>query len=460
MRIYPKFLGGLLCAGFTCLASAAPDPVRAAYVIMGADGQASARVITTEAACPVISLDGQSRDMMVRAAPATIPDRGGAQKDSKVAAFPVLTCEIGLPRGVKEVLVAGRRLPTPKAAPRRILIIGDTGCRMKASENAFQACNDTNKWPFAQVAEQAARLKPDLVIHVGDYHYRESPCPDGNAGCAGSPWGFGFDAWEADVFQPARALLAAAPWVVVRGNHESCFRAGQGWFRFLDPTPWTAARSCDQPAQDKEGDYSAPYAVPIGDDTQLIIFDSAKAAGKAYGPTEPAFGRYREQLAFAATLSRRLPHSLFLNHHPILGFAPRVNKDGSSEVLPGSAALQSVMGAEQPGRLLPPGVDAALHGHVHLFEAISFSSDHPATFVSGNGSSAMDKGLPAKLPAGTQPAPGASVEEFFTSAETGFLTMEKRDADWLFTEWNRDGKPTLACTLHGSKSHCTPIAPE
>jgi hypothetical protein len=50
-----------------------------------------------------------------------------------------------------------------------------------------------------------------------------------------SPWGYGWDTWKADFFDPAQALLKAAPWVMVRGNHETCTRAGQGWWRFLDP---------------------------------------------------------------------------------------------------------------------------------------------------------------------------------------------------------------------------------
>ena len=455
-RTYRAALVGLLGAGLLGNAPAASEPLRATYVVMGADGQAIARVITDEASCPAITLDGQTQAMSVRAAPAIVPQRGGAQKDGKEADFPVLTCESYLPKEVRDIQVSGQRLPSPQAAPQRIVIIGDTGCRMKQSENAFQDCNDTEKWPFAQVAEQAARMKPDLVIHVGDYHYRESPCPEGRVGCSGSPWAYGFDAWDADFFQPAKSLLAAAPWVVVRGNHESCFRAGQGWFRFLDPSPWTTERSCDRPAQDKLGDYSEPYAVPIAADSQLIVFDSSKAAGKAYGPSDEPFLRYREELQQAARLAQERPHSLFLNHHPILAFAPQLGTDGRMTIKPGNAALQSVMSSGQPQRLFPPGVDAALHGHVHLFQAISFASDHPATFVSGNGSSATDKALPPTLPAGSQPAPGATVDEFFTSSDIGFLTMDRSGPNWLLTEWNRAGKASLTCLLYGSKSHCTP----
>ena len=57
---------------------------------------------------------------------------------------------------------------------KRIVVIGDTGCRLKGDN--VQDCNDPAQWPFAAIARLAAARHPDLVIHVGDYHYRESPC--------------------------------------------------------------------------------------------------------------------------------------------------------------------------------------------------------------------------------------------------------------------------------------------
>ena len=92
-------------------------------------------------------------------------------------------------------------LPVPVANPQRILVVGDTGCRIKGA--SLQACNDPMQWPFLAVSQAAAGLKPDLIIHVGDYLYRESPCPAGNAGCAGSPWG---DNWVT-ARPPARLRL-------------------------------------------------------------------------------------------------------------------------------------------------------------------------------------------------------------------------------------------------------------
>ena len=48
-----------------------------------------------------------------------------------------------------------------------------------------------------------------------------------------------------------------------------------------------------------------------------------------------------------------------------------------------------------PGRLFPPGVELALHGHVHLFESLNFASEHPATIVLGNSGSENEGLLPA-----------------------------------------------------------------
>jgi hypothetical protein len=230
VRLLPLFIAVTGCAGV------APQPdsghqVRQAYVVRGEGMTRLARVLTAAPACPVIEVDGHAQPMAVRAPAGTVPERSSDQADRKSAAFPVTTCEAVLPVGASQARVGGVDLALGRAEPERIVIIGDSGCRMKASENAFQSCNDETTWPLAQVARSAAALKPDLVIHVGDLHYRESPCPQGEASCQGSPWGFGADAWMADFFDPVRPLLNAAPWVFVRGNHETCARAGQGWFR-------------------------------------------------------------------------------------------------------------------------------------------------------------------------------------------------------------------------------------
>ncbi len=446
-----SFLSVLFTFGLTAGASA--GSFFQAYVVVGEAGKPVARAVTTDTRCPDISIDGKPpRAMQMRAAAANVPNRGGAQTESKGVNFSVAVCDSPVPAGAKKISVAGVALPVPVAHPKRILIIGDTGCRMKGSENAFQSCNDPETWAFRTISETAAKWKPDLIVHLGDINYRESPCPADNAGCADSAWGYGFDTWNADFFQPGKALLRAAPWVAVRGNHESCIRAGQGWFRFLDPSPYDSRRSCDDPAFDTDGDFSEPYAVPIAADTQLIVFDSSKAAGKSYAAEDAAYKRYLVQLRQVDELARSKPHSFFLSHHPVLGFAS--GKDQT--VIPGNSAMQSVMRALHPDRLFGPGIDLTLHGHVHLFESISFKSDHPSVFVGGNAGADLSRPLPAALANGAQPAPGAVVDEFFSSGEFGYLTMERAGRAWTFTEWDRHGKAMLRCGLAGAKTHCVP----
>ena len=136
-------------------------------------------------------------------------------------------------------------LALPVSDPRRIVIIGDTGCRVKDSaqlppperkadgKSEIQNCEDPKKWPFQQVAGAAAAEKPDLVIRADDYLYRETPCPEPSK--CGAVYGYDWPAWDADFFTPAASLLSAAPWIFVRGNHDDCGRASQSFYLFLDP---------------------------------------------------------------------------------------------------------------------------------------------------------------------------------------------------------------------------------
>src|SRR5207302_1319424 len=113
------------------------------------------------------------------------------------------------------------------SGPRVVSIIGDTGCQ----DSELQNCNALPMWPLANVAAEAAWLKgvgerspnqPDLVIHVGDYRYRGR-----------DEWSY----WQVDFFEAARTLMLAAPWVMVRGNHENCYKEdGVGWAFLLSPS--------------------------------------------------------------------------------------------------------------------------------------------------------------------------------------------------------------------------------
>src|SRR5581483_5970302 len=75
-----------------------------------------ARLVTQSAECPAIMVDGAARPMQRRA---------GATAD-----FPVTVCQARIPAVAHRVVLDGHALPLPRA-PRRIVIFGDTGCRLK-----------------------------------------------------------------------------------------------------------------------------------------------------------------------------------------------------------------------------------------------------------------------------------------------------------------------------------------
>ncbi len=430
----------------------------AAYVVLGAGGTPQARLVVAADACPSITIDGRARPMHVRARAATLPLRPTAStpETSKPSVFPLLTCEAAVPRGARRAAVQGRPLPLPPRRIDRIVVIGDTGCRIKASDAAFQACNDPARYPFAAVAARAAAWKPDLVLHVGDYLYRENPCPADQPGCAGSPWGYGWDAWRADFFAPAAPLLAAAPWVVVRGNHENCARAGQGWRRLLAPGPLRPADDCVDPARDSAGDYTAPYVVPLGGGAQVVVTDLAIAGAKPTLPDDPRYAQFEHAYARLDALSRRARFTFAADHKPILGLAATADKHGGVKLHGGTPGIASVFAAG--GRpLLPPKVDVLLAGHVHVWEQVSFSSDHPSQFIAGfSGTQEDTVPLPETPPADAAPAPGAVIEHFSSWVDGfGYMTLERAgERRWRVTVWDVAGRPVNHCSIVGRRSSC------
>ncbi|MHB1098889.1 MAG: hypothetical protein ACYCZR_04970, partial [Burkholderiales bacterium] len=150
---YPIQIFAILVAAFFRTADASThDSIHSAYVVLGNNGQGIARVITGAPTCPDIEFDGNSRKMALRVPPAEIPARTGSQKDAR---FPVRVCEAKLPPHVGHISIAGKALPVPRENPQRIVVIGDTGCRMNLNEHAFQSCTDPEKWAFRQISTAA-----------------------------------------------------------------------------------------------------------------------------------------------------------------------------------------------------------------------------------------------------------------------------------------------------------------
>jgi Calcineurin-like phosphoesterase len=427
----------------------------ATFVAVGDHGAPMVRVITSAASCPAISVNGKEQPMTVRAQAATMPQRKTKSSPalSKPSAFPVLTCEAKLAPGTTRALIEGHALPLPPPVVNRIVVIGDTGCRIKGS--IVQDCGPTG-YPFATVAARAADWKPDMVLHVGDYLYRENPCPEGQTGCLGSPWGYGWDAWDADFFTPAAPLLAAAPWVFVRGNHENCDRAGQGWWRFLAPFPLADGRTCDDSTQDTAGDDSPTYAVPLGGGAQIVAMDMAYADEfKPLDPSTPAAVPIAAAWHALDTLSKNAAFTMAATHKPILGFSAE-ERNGTNWLRQGNIAIQSVFASIDPG-LIPSKVDVIFGGHYHAWEQVSFASDHPSQFIAGfSGTQEDTLPLPETLAPGQTPAPGTTPNQFSSWVDGfGYMTLERRDTThWDVKVWNLKGQIVNTCAIDGKHSVC------
>jgi hypothetical protein len=215
-------------------------------------------------------------------------------------------------------------------------------------------------------------------------------------------------------------------------------------------------RDCNDAANDSVGDYSDPYAVRIADDTQVIIFDSSNAVIPALAPSDPMYRIYSAQMQAAFALGGDASRNIFIEHHPILGFASNPNEQPTG-LYPGNLALQSVLRPIHPDRYFPANVQALLAGHYHLFEVVSFASSQPAQLISGNAGAWADAPLPVARARTAQPAPGARIENIVSTSEHGFMTMEHgADRIWRIEAHDRRGQTFTSCTLRGANARCEP----
>jgi hypothetical protein len=415
MRIPPFVFAALICPS-PIAEAATPAPVH--WVQLGPGGAAELRAVATGAACPNVAIDGADYRMAERAAPDTNFSRA--------------VCALTLPPGARQAALLGEAIPLPKPAATRILVIGDTGCRILGKD--VQACNDPEKWPFAVVAREAVRLNPDLVIHAGDYDYRESACPEGNAGCAGVVWGDNWASWKADFFDPAEPLLSAAPFVFVRGNHEECSRFGPGWLRLLGPLAVVAGAPCTENI--------APYAIPLKDIT-LAILDDANAPD-VDAPVN-LVQLYRGDLKAIAGFG---PAPVWLaTHRPVSGYVripPGISAGGNQTLLAAIVADG-----------FPKNIELMLSGHIHAFEAINYSRTLPPQLIAGNSGDTLAT-APADLSGlsigGLPASSGLTLPGF------GYLMLTKSEAgaSWNADVYNVHGQKERSCTFLDHKITCDP----
>lgn len=394
------------------------------WVQIGPNSEVIARTITRQPNCPAIQLDGSSQEMSLRTTPSS--------------EFPVTVCEASIPASARSAVILGKSLALPKKNPSRILVIGDTGCRIKTGKwgRDIQDCNSPDAWPFERIAKSAASLKPDLVIHVGDYLYRESPCPSGEPKCANSPIGDNWESWTADFFTPGEELITSAPWIYVRGNHELCTRGGQGWFHFLDPRAYSSICS----------DATPPYFVQVGN-SQFVILDSALADDQK--PKEKTVQVFTEQ--FKAIQKFPITQGMLFTHKPFWGIAES-EVDTQHPLYHMNETLQLTS-----KNLLPKGIHTIVAGHIHAFEVLQFSDSGPTQIVIGNSGTKLSP-IPTLPFLKDVEVGGRKIQNRVSVAGFGFMTMEKaKNGSWKIQQHSVQGTPQKTCTmstLPGRKVTC------
>jgi hypothetical protein len=451
----------------------------------GAAGALIARaIVAREADCPLATVNGARWPMATRA--------DGSDPD-----FAIKICEAALPSDATAQIGGVTFKPRPRTL-RKIVVIGDTGCRI--TDYSAQPCDSAIDWPFFRVAKTASAINPDLVIHVGDYHYREKPCA-GRAGCAGSPYGDNWRTWEAEFFTPATPLLATAPWLMLRGNHEDCTRAGAGWNLLVRPQlGLKPGERCPVDVDPSVFDFET---------LRLIAPDTASAEN--YG-REDRVVTYRNQIrALAKQLSADNRETWLLTHQALwvsygrhrdgrydaddmFGRLPvtldeRLREDlCKATISPVDTFRQWFDGrvpAENPNKHLPddkraerpcletktlaglplpaPNISLVVSGDTHTFQMFApddaATTNRPLQLVVGNGGDVLES---TNYPGADKALVSATPSLFDVTGKLwmrhafGSAVLEKSDGatTWTATLYDVDGKAMAQCDLKRPDGAC------
>jgi len=457
----------------------AESKIRYAWVQMmpdelgGKAGGRMVRAIMTEADnCPTLKEDGRTITMRRRSPPSR-------------AAFPVVMCdaEVGASSSAR---LDDRTLPARPVEPNDIVVIGDTGCRMVYYEQE-QSCFDYEAWPFKRNILNAVKqiTGQSFVLHLGDLHYREHACPDSSARCGGSPYGDNWETWDAEFFAAADPLLRAVPWIIMRGNHENCERAGAGWvFFFALHRDGKDNEACE----DDLKSYKVSIGRPEGRKGRVLAVMDTSNERSQYSKTKRTKA-YVEWLSFLddnAKLPDEEKSEIWLAIHQPLwlrnmnGFQDgyKVPSLGPCEErhlreetkLPDIRKKLETNKSQRLARLV-------LAGDTHAFQFFKpKSATLPIQIVAGNGGTQLDELYPKakdksecpdkdekdqpKIKASQIPKtdPDEAVTSFevegsaLTFVKHGFTVLHRESSEWTATQFDSAGNKVVACRFSEAAS--------
>ncbi|MFI0432169.1 MAG: metallophosphoesterase [Candidatus Nanopelagicales bacterium] len=403
------------------------------------------------------------------------PRRAGATAAPAFAT--VLACSAPLPAGLTSASVAG--LTIPAALPEQVdevAIFADSGCRV--DEKRIQDCNNRDTWPLEQIAERIAAEQPDVILDPGDYYYREIPCPAEDAAkCAPGPAptpGMPFDendqGWLYEAIEPMSPMFPVAPIAFLRGNHEDCGRAGNGFFLYLDPRDGVEDLCAPQQtpgglkAHQPQTTPTWAFDLPITADRDLRVamVDSAYGTDRELTDwVDKQRVSYQEADALTAPVPGR--ESWLLTHRPLFAVIADVNlpkDDPLAETWSSDGQMVASYGLLGNYSLL-------LSSHNHYLQATQIPGQ-AGSLIMGNGGALLDPAGDYFIPpygpltrADGQPlvadlAPYPNATMLWTKVEYGYAVARPAATagGWTIDQYRFDGSPMGACDLAARSLAC------
>jgi Calcineurin-like phosphoesterase len=425
-------------AGFAGVSkTGAGDTPLAAWTELGPDGLQVARAVMASgsATCPQLVWEGGGRPMKVRA------------RTTADGAFTDTVCEAPLPVGVTGGNVAGVPVPSRKATIEKVALLGDTGCKFKEQENCDPPPTPPlpTSWVFAGIADKIKAESPDLIIHLGDIFYRTS------AACPKTPKTGCSEGIDEDFFQPVAPMLAVAPLVMARGNHEEYGADCVGWFRYFEPTlnsavPCTNDAGITDCTNSPSQRFTLPYDVMLNPKRELIVLDTSAAPNPPKGESDEYAKEYKKELACAEKAVPSQP--AWLVSHVPFWYVAKKGAEGGPGVL--EHALKKLGGG------LPPNIQMVISGHLHQFEYLSFTTKvkEPPQLILGDGGTKMS--TPQDI------NPGDKVDDYnnvilergLAEAQFGYGVIHLENGGESIKVKLLDGK-TDTCTLQPDDLSCS-----
>lgn len=400
-------------------------------------------------------------------------------------------------------------LPLAKSSPKHIQVFGDTGCKGIKPGKPGGCAVGSPAQPFKALADKGAEQSPDVIFHMGDYNYRGTsgdvyftqkdakgqlaqvkqwPYDAGDgvsqaAHCGQAP-GTPFysqsalnasrpdiwENWRDDLFLPAQKLMQAAPWIVARGNHELCSRAGQGFFYFLDShsnlIDGDQQLSCPTPNINKSALHNSlqipTYQVSFTH-LNVVVLDSANACDSfTDSPFQPIYNQVMKDVDNFAQ-NAKTP-SWVMTHRPIWaveGYEAGKSTGCTSKNQYGCINQMLQKGIKNlPNKALNDKVQLVLTGHMHQFESVSFKEKRPPALIVGSSGVALSgststediriDGLPADaLSLGESVKyQGQSLPAF------GYMNVTLgANAQWQGSLLNAYGTPLVNCSSSQDQTH-------